>query len=625
MAPPVQGLSARLVLHFTGGTAGEDPALWQTEFHHQQFAPDGRRAARGQDEGAHDVDGTFQWTAAVRVLAAYLLRCAAWAQRHPNGRCGGAGPNAQCPALEGGRASPAATLNYAMSKKNQWLRDMFGADGSGSPFLLELIRRTNPDLKCEGQPVLLRLDVDALSPDRIEVMQGGRQLTNPEEIEQLAAAIDASCRPRHRGRSRVVLTIRGNLAEDWTPEFRRSLRRALEEAGIRDCDIVRAEEGSIRLTLELPAEEAELLFWAVHSGQLDEWGVIGFDHLPGPALGLKAKPRRRSLLVVDDEPCILPTLSALLDKTFEVLTADSAEAAQQVFATQEVDLILTDQRMPRMAGTQLLEWVRQHSPKTVRLLMTGYAELEDAVEAINRGQVYYYLLKPWRTEELQQILRNAAEKFDLERSREQLLDKLRRLNLDLEKRVVERTRELQEANHLLQQRTRELEMLALTDSLTSLLNRRAIEEAAWSELRRHARYRSPLALGVIDADYFHEVNGRYLLPGGDAVLVGLARTLTSSLRTVDSVGRIGGEEFLVVAPETDYEGAVHLGERIRSRVEESRTTYKDQEIKVTVSIGFAVVEGGRDAEYDQLKYVASAALREAKAAGRNRCIVRALA
>jgi diguanylate cyclase (GGDEF)-like protein len=602
------------VLHFTGGAAGEPPALSQTEFHNRRFVTGVRRTARGQDEGAHDVDGTFQWTAAVKVLAAYLLRCAAWGRRHPNGRCGGsAGPDAECLALEGRRASPAATLNYALSKKNQWLCDMFGTDPSGSPFLLELIKRSNADLKRPGEPVLLRLDVAALPPDQIDVMQDDRRLENPEEMERLAEAIDASCRLRGRGRSRVVLTIQGSLAEDWTPERQQSLGRALEEAGIRDYRIIREEEGSIRLTLELPAEKVERLYWAVHSGQLEELGVLGFDFVTP-----------RSLLVVDDEPHIVRTLSALLGKAFDVLTADSAEAAQQAFAARDIDLVLTDQRMPRMTGTQLLEWVREHSPKTVRLLMTGYAEVEDAVEAINRGQVYHYLLKPWRTEELRQALRNAAEKFDLERSREELLEERHRLNLVLEKRVADRTRELQEANHLLQQRMRELERLALTDPLTSLLNRRAIEDVVRSELRRHARYRSPLALGVIDADHFREINRGHLHPGGDAALLSLARTFTGSLRTVDSVGRIGGEEFLVVAPETDYEGAVHLGERIRSRVEDSRATYEGREIKVTVSIGFAVVQGNRQAEYDQLKHVASAALSEAKAAGRNRSIVRVL-
>ncbi len=338
-----------------------------------------------------------------------------------------------------------------------------------------------------------------------------------------------------------------------------------------------------------------------------------------------------SLLVVDDEPYILPTIAALLANEFEVLTADSGEAAQQVLAARAVDIVLTDQRMPRMTGTQLLEWVRQHHPKTIRLLMTGYAELEDALEAINRGHVYHYLPKPWRTEELLQVLHNAAEKFLLERRSEHLMEELRRVNLELEERVAARTRELEEANHLLQHRTRELEMLALTDDLTKLLNRRAIDDVARSELKRHARYPlSPVALGIVDADLFREINRLYLHPGGDEVLKGLARTLTASLRTVDSVGRIGGEEFLVLAPETTLEGARVLAERIRSTVEQSRVTYldplsrKEVQIQVTVSGGFAVVEAGVLAEFDQVKHLAAAALGEAKAAGRNRCVVRAV-
>jgi len=322
-----------------------------------------------------------------------------------------------------------------------------------------------------------------------------------------------------------------------------------------------------------------------------------------------------SLLIVDDEPYILPTLSALLSHDFEVLTADSAESAEAIFARRPINLILTDQRMPHKTGVQLLEWVRQHSPKTIRLLMTGYAELEDAVEAINRGQVYHYLLKPWRTEELLQILRNACEKFTYERHREQMMEEIRQLNLELERRVEERTRELR-------QRTRELETLALTDPLTGLLNRRAIEEAARSELKRHARYRSPLAFGIIDADHFREINRRYLLPGGDQALIGLARTLTSSLRTVDMVGRIGGEEFLVVAPETSFEGASSLAERIRSTVEKSQIFYKEQRIALTVSAGFAVADSGVVAEFDQMMHVAAQALGEAKASGSNCCIVR---
>jgi diguanylate cyclase (GGDEF)-like protein len=269
---------------------------------------------------------------------------------------------------------------------------------------------------------------------------------------------------------------------------------------------------------------------------------------------------------------------------------------------------------------QLLEWVRQHHPKTVRLLMTGFAELEEAVEAINRGQVFRYIFKPWRPEELQQILRDAARSFLLERSHERLLEELRQLNSELEQRVVQRTRELEETNHELEQKNKMLEKLALQDPLTGLPNRRAMDRLAERELRRRDRYPSPLAIGLIDVDHFKEINARYLLPGGDKVLVDLAKALMASLRTVDHLGRIGGEEFLVIAPETGLDGAAVLGERIRTTVEVTEFYYKDQVIPVRVSLGFAVADVSEPADYEAMKHIAAAALAEAKATGRNKCV-----
>jgi len=92
-----------------------------------------------------------------------------------------------------------------------------------------------------------------------------------------------------------------------------------------------------------------------------------------------------TLLVVDDESYILTTLGHLFASDFQILTADCAEAAQEIFSRQPIDVILTDQKMPRTTGVQLLEWVREHHPKTIRLLMTGYVELDDAIAAINFG------------------------------------------------------------------------------------------------------------------------------------------------------------------------------------------------------------------------------------------------
>jgi diguanylate cyclase (GGDEF)-like protein len=332
-----------------------------------------------------------------------------------------------------------------------------------------------------------------------------------------------------------------------------------------------------------------------------------------------------SLLVVDDEPYILPTLSALLASEFQVHCAESAEAAEEVFRRHPIDIVLTDQNMPRRTGVQLLEWVRLHHPRTIRLLMTGYAELEDAVDAINRGHVYHYLLKPWRTEELLQVLRNAAEKLTLERNRDDLLEELRQAKVDLEARVAERTRELEEANRLLQQRTKELERLALTDPLTGLLNRRAMEETASFELKRHKRFPGALTFALIDADHFKDVNTQYLLPGGDEVLRVLSRLLTASLREVDLVGRMGGEEFLVIAPETNEEGAITLAERIRAAVAHTPVTYGPHAIHITVSIGLAVAEAGVSATFEGMYATAAAALSLAKDNGRNRFELRSLA
>jgi diguanylate cyclase (GGDEF)-like protein len=325
-------------------------------------------------------------------------------------------------------------------------------------------------------------------------------------------------------------------------------------------------------------------------------------------------------LVVDDDPQIVATLAALLAEDFEVLTADGAEAAQRHFARRDIDLILADQKMPRMTGVQLLAWVRQKSPKTMRLLMTGFAELEEAIDAINKGQVFRYLFKPWQAEELHDALKNAARTFMLERSHELLLDQLRQLNQDLEKRVVERTRELQEAMHELEQKNKMLEKLALTDPLTSLPNRRAMDRLAEKEIRRRDRFPGPVAVALIDVDHFKRINDQYLLPGGDKVLVDLGKVMSSSLRAIDMLGRMGGEEFLLIAPETNLEGAKVLGERIRTTVETTLFAYRDAQISVQVSIGFAIAPESVVVDYERLKDLAAAALSEAKKTGRNRCV-----
>jgi diguanylate cyclase (GGDEF)-like protein len=452
-------------------------------------------------------------------------------------------------------------------------------------------------------------------------------LYQPSSYRELAHFLDLS-----------VSAVASRLAR-----ARLALRESIPPTESADCEQYRTLL-STRLDSEIREREAELLDlhlsecptckalegeWAEQSralqAALEEVRQQAQRFATGLRDGFLARgPRKCSVLVVDDEPAVLHTLHRQLLPHFDVVTAPHALAARAILAQRSIDIILTDQRMPGMSGVQLLEWVAQNHPSTIRLLMTGFTELEDAIEAINRGHVYYYLLKPWRLDDLLQIFRNAADKFNLERKREELLRELQTLNRELERRVAERTRELEEANLLLQQRTRELERLALTDPLTGLFNRRAIEELVRFELKRHARYPSALALGYVDIDHFKQINTDYHLTGGDEVLKALARILTGSLREVDSVGRVGGEEFLVVAREANQEGTAVLAERIRATVANTPIEYNGQKITVTVSVGFAVAEAGVPATHEGLVEVAAAALADAKANGRNRCEIRQL-
>ena len=161
-----------------------------------------------------------------------------------------------------------------------------------------------------------------------------------------------------------------------------------------------------------------------------------------------------------------------------------------------------------------------------------------------------------------------------------------------------------------------MERLILIDPLTGLFNRRAIEGLAQAEVRRHNRYGNPLAVGLLDVDYFKRINTDYDLSGGDEVLKGLARILTGSLREVDSIGRIGGEEFLIIARETNSEGAAALAERVRQTVTATPISYLHHRISITASLGFAVAEEGVKVDYQQIYQLAAGMLSASKRQGR---------
>ncbi len=160
------------------------------------------------------------------------------------------------------------------------------------------------------------------------------------------------------------------------------------------------------------------------------------------------------LLFVDDEPNILSSLRRLFRPLgYQIRTAGSAAEGLQILDEEPVDLVISDMRMPEMDGAQFLAQVRERWPETVRILLTGYADIESTVDAINKGEIYRYVSKPWTDSDILLIVRHALERKGLEREKARLEaltlsqnEELKDLNANLELKVMERTVELRQAH-----------------------------------------------------------------------------------------------------------------------------------------------------------------------------------
>jgi signal transduction histidine kinase len=138
------------------------------------------------------------------------------------------------------------------------------------------------------------------------------------------------------------------------------------------------------------------------------------------------------LLVVDDEPDLVQSVKDLLRFEYRVLTATRAAEALRIAETEEVQLVMSDQRMPEMTGVEFLKRLKDIRPDAVRLLFTAYADLAAVIDAINQGSVYRYIAKPWETEELRAVLRQALDHFNLQAEKRRLVQEVQRQNELLE-------------------------------------------------------------------------------------------------------------------------------------------------------------------------------------------------
>jgi signal transduction histidine kinase len=153
---------------------------------------------------------------------------------------------------------------------------------------------------------------------------------------------------------------------------------------------------------------------------------------------------KHSLLVVDDEPDLVHSVQDLLRFDYRVLGATRATEGLKIMEREQVHIVMSDQRMPEMTGVEFLKRLREQYPDTVRLLFTAYADIKAVVDAINQGNVYRYISKPWEPQELQAVLRQAVEHYDLLAERKQLVAELKEKNRQLESANAE----LRRANEL---------------------------------------------------------------------------------------------------------------------------------------------------------------------------------
>lgn len=138
------------------------------------------------------------------------------------------------------------------------------------------------------------------------------------------------------------------------------------------------------------------------------------------------------VLYVDDEINNLNSFKAAFRRSFNIYTAQSAAEGRQVLQEHDIGVIITDQRMPVTTGIEFLESILPAYPDTIRILLTGFSDVNAVMDAINRGQVYKYLVKPWQNDELKIYIQNAIEIYELRKVNKELTYKLQLANIELE-------------------------------------------------------------------------------------------------------------------------------------------------------------------------------------------------
>jgi diguanylate cyclase (GGDEF)-like protein len=296
-----------------------------------------------------------------------------------------------------------------------------------------------------------------------------------------------------------------------------------------------------------------------------------------------------AILVVDDAPENVMLLSLILKDLGTVSSALSGREAIDKALENPPDLILLDIQMPELDGYDVIKALK-NDPRTENvpvIFVTGLSDDGDEEKGLKLGAIDY-ITKPYKPTVVTARVRNHL--------------RLREYALRLEQMNVE------------------LERLATTDALTSAFNRRYFMSKLEDEVERARRYKHPSSLLMIDVDHFKRINDSFGHDVGDAVLIQLVKLLEGQVRQLDTVARIGGEEFAILLPETGRKEAMISAERLLGIVRAASIEAGGNKLQFTISIGCA--EFGADSpKVEAILKTADLALYEAKESGRDRVVV----
>lgn len=309
-------------------------------------------------------------------------------------------------------------------------------------------------------------------------------------------------------------------------------------------------------------------------------------------------PQGRKVLVADDEPSTRRVLEGLLTNAgYVVFAAPNGMEALRILNDVGPQIVIADWEMPFMNGLQLCHEIRHSETVGFVYVIILTSHTDRVVEAFDAG-ADDFLTKPPRKTELLARLKAAAR------------------IIDLEAHLARQNREIHKVNAELSLLNRRLREMAATDELTGLANRRVMMERlkhCWETASRNNR---PLSCMVIDVDHFKQFNDNYGHDAGDMVLKAVASTLAKHSRSSEPVFRCGGEEFVLICPDTPMEKAAMMAECLRQAVGQEETRYDGLVLRATISIGVSQRDAGFRCPDDLLRH-ADGALYAAKASGRN--------